>query len=102
MSYGMEIFSSLPTRTDSVAIAPRFVLSGFFSYMQWDESRSPGAWRTAAEYLPAVLRGNPSVTEAAARLLSEDTKQNRFSFIGSYVAAVYHDPALGLSVVAAS
>jgi hypothetical protein len=102
MAFGMEIFSSLPTRTDSVAIAPRFVLAVFFSYLQWDESRSPGAWKVAAEYLPAVLRGNPSVTDAASRLLREDTKQNRFSFISSYVAAVCHDPAQGLSVVAAS
>ena len=102
MSFGMEIFSSLPTRTDSVAIAPRFVLGAFFSYLQWDESRSPGAWRASAEYLPAVLRGNPSVTDAASRLLRDDTKQNRFSFISSYAAAVCHDPAQGLSVVAAS
>ncbi len=102
MAFGMEIFSSLPTRTDSVAIAPRFVLRSFFSYLQWDESRSPGAWRAAAEYLPAVLRGDPSVTDAATRLLSEDTTKNRFSFISSYVAAVCHDPAQGLSVVAAS
>ena len=102
VDFGMEIFSSLPTRADSVAIAPRYVLSAFFSYLQWDESRSPGAWRTAAEYLPAVLRSNPSVTAAAGKLLREDTKQNRFSFISSYVAAVYHDPAQELSVVAAS
>ena len=102
MSFGMEIFSSLPTRTDSVAIGPRLVLAAFFSYLQWDESRSPGAWRASAEYLPAVLRGNPSVTDAASRLLRDDTKQNRFSFISNYVAAVCHDPAQGLSVVAAS
>lgn len=102
MEFGMEIFSSLPTRADTVAIAPRCVLSVFFSYLQWDESRSPGAWQTAAEYLPAVLRSNPSVTDAAGKLLREDTKQNRFSFISSYVAAVYHDPAQELSVVAAS
>jgi hypothetical protein len=102
MTYGMEIFSSLPTRADTVAIAPRVVLSAFFSYLQWDESRSPGAWQASAEYLPAVLRGNPSVTGAAGVLLDEDTKQNRFSFISSYVAAVYHDPAQELSVVAAS
>ncbi len=102
MAFGMEIFSSLPTRADTVAIAPRFVLATFFSYLQWDESRSPGAWQAAAEYLPAVLRSNPSVTDAASRLLREDTKQNRFGFISSYVAAVYHDPAQELSVVAAS
>ena len=102
MDFGMEIFSSLPTRADTVAIAPRFLLGAFFSYLQWDESRSPGAWQAAAEYLPAVLRGNPSVADAASKLLREDTKQNRFSFISSYVAAVYHDPAQELSVVAAS
>ena len=102
MGYGMEIFSSLPTRADSVAIAPRFVLGAFFSYLQWDESRSPGAWQTAAEYLPAVLRGNPSLSDAADRLLDEDSKRNRFSFISAYVAAAYHDPAQELSVVAAS
>jgi hypothetical protein len=102
MGYGVEIFSSLPTRAATVAIAPRYVLSAFFSYLQWDESRSPGAWQASAEYLPAVLRSNVSVTDAAARLLREDSKQNRFSFISSYVAAVYHDPAQELSVVAAS
>jgi hypothetical protein len=102
MGFGVEIFSSLPTRTDSVAIAPRTVLAAFFSYLQWDESRSTGAWKAAAEYLPAVLRSNPSVTEAAGRLLRDDTKQNRFSFISNYVAAVCHDPAQELSVVAAS
>lgn len=100
VGYGMELFSSLPTRVDTVAIAPRYVLSAFYSYLEWDEGRSPGAWRTSAEYLPGVLKGNVSVSDAARRLLENDTKQNRFSYVSTYVAAVYHDPSQELAVVA--
>ncbi len=100
LGYGMELFSSLPTRVETVAIPPRFVLSAFHSYLEWDESRSPGAWQASAEYIPAVLRGDVSLTDAAARLLAEDSRQNRFSYISSYVAAVYHDPSQELAVVA--
>lgn len=102
VAYGMEIFSSLPTRVDTVAIAPRYVLSAFYSYLEWDEGRSPGAWRASAEYLPGVLRNSISLSDAAARLLKDDSKQNRFSYISTYVAAVYHDPSQELTVVAAS
>jgi hypothetical protein len=101
-AYGMELFSSLPTRVDTVAIAPRYVLSAFYSYLQWDESRSPGAWLASAEYLPGHLARNVSVGEAAQRLIKDDTKQNRFSYVSTYVAAVYHDPSAELTVVAAS
>lgn len=102
VAYGMEIFSSLPTRVDTVAIAPRYILSSFYSYLQWDEERSPGAWQTSAEYLPGVLQSNVSLTNAAAKLLEDDSKQNRFTYVSTYVAAVYHDPSQELSVVAAS
>ncbi len=98
--YGMELFSSLPTRVDTVAIAPRYILSAFYHYLEWDESRSPGAWLTSAEYLPGPLAKNISVGEAAARLLAADTKQNRFSYVSTYVAAVYNDPTQELAVVA--
>ncbi len=98
--YSMELFSSLPTRVDTVAIAPRNILSCFFSYLEWDEARSPGAWLTSAEYLPGPLQSNVSVGEAARRLLAEDTKQHRFSYISTYVAAVYNDPSQELAVVA--
>jgi len=100
--YGMELFSSLPTRVDTVAIAPRYILSAFYSYLQWDEARSPGAWLASAEYLPGPLARNVSVGEAAQRLIKDDTKQNRFSYVSTYVAAVYHDPSAELTVVAAS
>lgn len=100
--YGMELFSSLPTRVDTVAIAPRFVLSCFYSYMEWDEARSQGAWVASAEYLPGPLQNNLSLGDAAQRLVADDSKQNRFSYISTYVAAVYHDPSQELAVVAAS
>jgi len=100
--YGMELFSSLPTRVDTVAIPPRYILSSFYSYLQWDEARSPGAWLAAAEYLPGPLARNVSVGEAAQRLIHDDSKQNRFAFISTYVAAVYNDPSQELTVVAAS
>lgn len=99
-AYGMELFSSLPTRVDTVAIAPRFILSGFYSYLEWDESRSPGAWLASAEYLPGPLQNNISVDDAARRLVADDTKQNRFSYVSTYVAAVYNDPSQELAVVA--
>ncbi len=102
VGYGMELFSSLPTRVDTVAIAPRYILSAFYSYLQWDEGRSPGAWKASAEYLPGVLANNVSVSSAAQKLLADDSKQNRFSYVSTYVAAVYHDPTQELSVVAAS
>lgn len=98
--YAMELFSSLPTRVDTVAIAPRFILSCFYSYLEWDEARSPGAWLASAEYLPGPLQNNVSVGEAARRLVAEDTKQNRFSYVSTYVAAVYNDPSAELAVVA--
>ena len=98
--YSMELFSSLPTRVDTVAIAPRYILSCFYSYLQWDESRSPGAWLASAEYLPGPLANNVSVGEAARRLVAEDTKQHRFSYVSTYVAAVYNDPSQELAVVA--
>lgn len=100
VGYGMELFSSLPTRVDTVAIGPRYILSSFYSYLQWDESRAPGAWKTSAEYLPGVLQNNVSLSSAAQRLLEDDSKQNRFSYVSTYVAAVYHDPTQELSVVA--
>ena len=100
--YAMELFSSLPTRVDTVAVAPRFVLQSFYSYLDWDEARSPGAWLASAEYLPGPLANNVSVGEAAKRLVGEDTKQHRFSYVSTYVAAVYNDPSQELAAVAAS
>jgi hypothetical protein len=99
-TFGMELFSSLPTRVDTVAIAPRFILSCFYNYLEWDESRSPGAWLASAEYLPGPLASNISVGDAARRLIADDTRQNRFSYVSTYVAAVYNDPSQELSVVA--
>lgn len=98
--YSMELFSSLPTRVDTVAIAPRYILQCFYSYLEWDEARSPGAWLTSAEYLPGPLQTNISVGAAAQRLVADDTKQNRFSYVSTYVAAVYNDPSQELAVVA--
>ena len=98
--YGVDLFSSLPTRVDTVALSPRFVLSAFYHYLQWDESRSPGAWMAAAEYLPGPLGRNISLGSAARALVDEDTKQNRFAYVSSYVAAVYNDPSQELAVVA--
>lgn len=100
--YGMELFSSLPTRVDTVAVSPRHILSCFFSYLEWDEARSPGAWLASAEYLPGPLQNNVSVGDAAQRLVAEDTRQHRFAYVSTYVAAVYNDPSQELAAVAAS
>jgi len=100
VGYGVELFSSLPTRVETVAIGTKQILACFYSYLAWDESRSPGAWQTSAEYLPEVLAGNVSLQNAAAGLLDEDTTQARFHYVTSYVAAVYRDPAQELAVVA--
>lgn len=99
--YAMEMFSSLPTKVETVAVSARTVMTSFYNYLEWDESRSPGAWQTSAEYLPTAVKSSISVAEAAKELLAEDNKKTRFSYVSTYVAAVYRDPRRELAAVAA-
>lgn len=86
---GCDLLSSLPTGISSRFIQPLSFLIGFRSYLDWDEERNPGAWATAAGYLPDRLRSHERLTAAAAAVAAGGTAEDRDEFLAAYVVATY-------------
>jgi hypothetical protein len=89
-SYGIELFSSLPTTIESDLIGKETVRAAVHLYLDWDESRTVGAWRDAAGLLPAHLLERSNLAGAAAALASADSESNRDRFMEAYVDVAYH------------
>ncbi|NOX23067.1 MAG: hypothetical protein GXP36_08260 [Actinobacteria bacterium] len=87
--YGIDLFSSLPTTIWSDILNREVVFASFFRYLDWDESRSPGAWKAAAADLPPVMSDNESVAGAAAAVLKDDNPTNRVVFLATWIAHAY-------------
>lgn len=86
---GADILSSLPTRIESRFIRPISFLLGFRSYLNWDEERNPGAWETAAEYLPKSLQSHDRLVRSASAVGSGLKDDARDEFLAAYVVATY-------------
>ena len=87
-SYSIELFSTLPTTIRSVVLGKETVRAGFHLYLDWDETRSPGAWTNAA-HIPDWLRKHGDLATAADVLVDDDTEINRDTFIEAYIDATY-------------
>ena len=88
-SYGIELFSSLPTSITSDLLGIETVRAALHLYLDWDESRSNGAWRDAAGLLPDYFLGGETLADAAAALAFADSESNRDQFMAAYVDAAY-------------
>ena len=88
-SYSIELFSSLPTAIRSAKLGKETVRAGFHLYLDWDETRAPGAWTTAAEHLPDWMRENQRLAAAADALAKDDTEANRDQFIEAYIDVTF-------------
>jgi hypothetical protein len=88
-SYGIELFSSLPTAIKSSKLGKETVRAGFHLYLDWDETRAPGAWTTAAEHLPEWMRTNHRLASAADALAGDDSEENRDRFIEAYIDVTF-------------
>ena len=62
--------------------------AGFHLYLDWDETRSPGAWINAA-HIPEWMRKFDELAAAADILIEADTEINRDIFIEAYIDATY-------------
>jgi len=88
-SYGIEMFSSLPTAIRSAKLGKETVRAGFHLYLDWDETRAPGAWTTAAEHLPEWMRTNQDLAKAADALARADTEEHRDQFIEAFIEVTF-------------
>ena len=88
-SYGIELFSSLPTAIISSVLSKSSVRAALHLYLEWDDTRYPGAWLAAAELLPSALIANDELAEASKALLNKDGDETRDAFIEAYADAVY-------------
>jgi hypothetical protein len=86
---GVDVLSSLPTTVITKRLEPITVLLAWRLYLRWDEERNPGAWRTAAEYLPSSLRRFSRLEEAAKAVTDGGSTEERDEFLASYVAATF-------------
>ncbi len=89
VTYGIDLFSSLPTRVVTAHLSREVITAAFTAYLDWDERRNPGAWRTAAEYLPESVSHDVDLRAAAVELVAEDTETNRHRYIEAYCAVVF-------------
>jgi hypothetical protein len=90
-SYGIEILSSLPTTITSRRLSKNTVRAGLHLYLEWDDTRNPGAWLAAAELLPSALMADDGLAEASKALLNADGDETRDQFIEAYVDLVLRD-----------
>ncbi len=86
---GADILSSLPTRVESASVQPITLLLAFRDYLNWDDERNPGAWETAAGYLPSALRRHERLAVAADAVARGERGDVRDEFLAAYVVAVY-------------
>lgn len=88
-SYGVEILSSLPTSITSGRIGRESVRAAIHLYLDYDEKRTDGAWREAASLLPESMRGEESLSTAAAALAEVDSEPNRDRFMEAYMESAF-------------
>ena len=88
-SYGIELFSSLPTIIVSTRLSKSSIRAALHLYLEWDDTRYPGAWLAAAELLPASLKADDTLAQASKALLNKDGDEVRDAFIEAYADAVY-------------
>lgn len=88
-SYGIEIMSSLPTAIRTGRLSKNTVRAGLHLYLEWDDTRNPGAWLAAAELLPAALKADDTLAEASKALLNADGDETRDQFIEVYTDLVF-------------
>ena len=88
-SYGIELFSSLPTGIITSRVAKGSIRASLHLYLEWDDTRYPGAWLAAAELLPAALKKDNGLAKASKALLNEDSDGTRDGFIEAYADLVY-------------
>ncbi len=90
-SYSVEILSSLPTTIASARLSKNTVRAGLHLYLEWDDTRNPGAWLAAAELLPSALMADDALAEASKALLNADGDETRDQFIEAYTDLVFRD-----------
>lgn len=88
-SYGIDLFSSLPTTIWSDVINRAVIFASFFRYLDWDEARTPGAWKTASSDLPSAMAENRNLSLAAAAVQRDDIEVNRAMFLATWIAQAY-------------
>lgn len=86
---GVDLLSSLPTRIESKFIKPITFVVGFRDYLNWDEERSPGAWATAAGYLPEELRHHERLRKSAEAIKGGGNLDDKDEFVAAYVVATF-------------
>jgi hypothetical protein len=92
-TYSVDLYSALPTRVTSEFLSCNAVGMSFALYLDWDEARSPGAWRYACEYLPRSVEKSPDLVIGSMAVRKEDNEFARRRYINAYAAAVYVDGA---------
>lgn len=92
-TYSLDLYSALPTRVTSDFLSCEAVGMSFSLYLDWDEARSPGAWRYACEYLPRSVEKSPDLVIGSMAVRKEDNEFARRRYINAYAAAVYDDKA---------
>jgi hypothetical protein len=88
-SYSIEILSSLPTTITSDRLSKNTVRAGLHLYLEWDDTRNPGAWLAAAELMPSALKADDRLAEASKALLNADGDETRDQFIEAYADLVF-------------
>ena len=98
-TYSVDLYSALPTRVTSDFLSCDAVGMSFALYLDWDEARSPGAWRYACEYLPRSVEKSPDLVIGSMAVRKEDNEFARRRYINAYATAVYAEgpAAVGVS-----
>lgn len=91
--YSFDLYSALPTRVYSDFLSRDCIADSFAAYLDWDEARSPGAWRYAAQYIPRSIGAGDDLIIGRMALHKDDNKMTRRTYINAYANAVYRDDA---------
>lgn len=92
-TYSVDLYSALPTRVSTEYLSVDAVGASFAAYLDWDEARSPGAWRFACEYLPRSVEKTKDLVVGSMALRREDNEFARRRYINAYADAVYFGQA---------
>jgi hypothetical protein len=90
--YSVDLYSALPTGVYSDFLSREAVAASFAAYLNWDEARSPGAWRYAAEYIPRSVGAGDELILGRMALRKDDSESARMKYINAYADAVYRGP----------
>ena len=88
-SYGIELFSSLPTTIRSARLDKESIRAGLHLFIDWDETRAKGAWVNSATQVPSWMRQDARLTAAADALIGEDSEAHRDAFVEAYAEIAY-------------